>query len=89
MKRIGQAKSYPLQDGRRYVYGVFEMTEAYGHPLDPPARYARYEGHDRADGTMVGLPLRGAPASHNQPYHRWDEIKGTFQTVNIFKRDDR
>jgi len=38
---------------------------------------------------MVGLPLRGSMASHNQPYHRWDEIKGTFQTVNISDRDAR
>lgn len=84
-KRVGHALTAPRgPTGRRDEYGIYRLSEAYGHKIDPPALYARYEGYRerRESGeVMVGLPL-GGPGWRPQPL--LDFHPGSYETVRFF-----
>jgi hypothetical protein len=84
-KRVGIALTEPRgPTGRRDEYGIFRLSEAYGHKIDPPALYVRYEGYreQREDGeAMVGLPL-GGPNWRPQPLR--DFHPGAYEIVRFF-----
>jgi hypothetical protein len=86
-RRVGIAKTKPRgRDGRRDVYGIYSSgDEAYGYKIEPTL-YAKYEGYDLPDGTMVGLALAGPNAAHSQPMIDFKE--GNYDEVKFFDKKE-
>jgi hypothetical protein len=77
--RIGRARSAPHAGGRRDLYGVYQHLVHGG-------RYARYEGHEDAEGRVTGLPSAGVHAWWKQLYIPLDIVakdEGTEVTLFV------
>lgn len=76
--RIGRARSAPHAGGRRDLYGVYQHL-AHG------GRYARYEGHEDAEGRVTGLPSAGVHAWWKQLYMPLDIIEREGVEITLFQ----